>query len=723
MKVTKILSLLLLSARVTAAWQLPGFMTESSLSGTEDDRDLVGGEQEGTVVEAGDPNVDWGAWDVSTDEPAVVGTDKVVVTQEPSEAPTESPAPSPSPSETPTIKPTISPAPTPSPSEAPTESPAPSPSPSETPTLEPTDPPTFAPTNAPTVSSQPSATPSAEPSDKPSVQPSVSPSAHPTVSVMPSAAPSVSMMPSASPSWSPSASPTHVMEVSGTFEVTLPAMDFMLKPEHVAAFEEGTAAWLESRSVVEGGQDLVNDGGLTSVVVNVDSQDMVDMTDETGVSLSEALHLVFTITAMYKGSNHDFDLEETLTDYFTSLDPLWIRSLFSQDEVFSPLMPELELGQETKKGSGQGGLSAAGAAGVSLVVIGAVFLAVGASIYSIRAHRMATYGEELQSPREDDDSSGGRRRHPGLWNAMSDDSMDGREDDYEATEDHLRMVETEESTTIEKTSTIIKNPDAYNHVKSPSSLEKGSSGFPILRKHPRDVPKTTTVENLRIAAGVQRGSGGGRAKDPPSAESEVGAGVRTDAPPASKHINSLFDNTTEMSEYTKEDKFPESSYYGENREIILTQSVGGTLGAASVNEKYESESGFSMSDFSIPTFGRPKDNKMGKSGKYGSRKMIPEEELQQTSSYDSISRRAGLYDVFAPAGPIGIVVDTTKHGPAVHSLKPTSPMLGLINPGDLIVGLDDEDTRGMTAATLTRLMAQKSNQKERKITLLAAENL
>ena len=82
---------------------------------------------------------------------------------------------------------------------------------------------------------------------------------------------------------------------------------------------------------------------------------------------------------------------------------------------------------------------------------------------------------------------------------------------------------------------------------------------------------------------------------------------------------------------------------------------------------------------------------------------------------------SGLYDVFAPAGPIGIVVDTTKNGPAVHSLKRTSPMLGLINPGDLIIALDDEDTRGMTAATLTRLMARKSSQKERKITLLTSE--
>jgi hypothetical protein len=91
-----------------------------------------------------------------------------------------------------------------------------------------------------------------------------------------------------------------------------------------------------------------------------------------------------------------------------------------------------------------------------------------------------------------------------------------------------------------------------------------------------------------------------------------------------------------------------------------------------------------------------------------------------SSTLDAPSvKRSGLYDVFAPSGPLGIVVDTTRDGPVVHSMKPTSPLLGLITPGDLIVGLDDMDTRSMTAATLTRLMAKRAHQAERKITLLA----
>jgi len=127
------------------------------------------------------------------------------------------------------------------------------------------------------------------------------------------------------------------------------------------------------------------------------------------------------------------------------------------------------------------------------------------------------------------------------------------------------------------------------------------------------------------------------------------------------------------------------------------------------------------SEFSAPNF----DNRMKTVPSPQPNKLPPSHQTGQQpverARTEPITPQAGLYDVFAPAGPIGIVVDTTKNGPAVHSLKRTSPMLGLINPGDLIVGLDDEDTRGMTAATLTRLMARKSSQKERKITLLTSD--
>lgn len=164
-----------------------------------------------------------------------------------------------------------------------------------------------------------------------------------------------------------------------------------------------------------------------------------------------------------------------------------------------------------------------------------------------------------------------------------------------------------------------------------------------------------------------------------------------------------------------------------SHEIMLTKSMGGTLGATPVAASMV-ESGFSTSDFSDhgkSFFGTGiKDAKQNDHiNQFNSQTEAAFTTAASSGTFDHTSTRGGLYDVFAPPGPIGIVVDTTKDGPAVHSLKRTSPMLGLINPGDLIVALDDIDARGMTAATLTQLMAKKSSQKERKITLQTVDNL
>jgi len=132
-----------------------------------------------------------------------------------------------------------------------------------------------------------------------------------------------------------------------------------------------------------------------------------------------------------------------------------------------------------------------------------------------------------------------------------------------------------------------------------------------------------------------------------------------------------------------------------------------------------SETGSTKSS-AVPLGARPMESSEMKEFQIEARLEAKPSVDSQATSVD-IPERSGLYDVFAPAGPLGIVVDTTQDGPVVHSMKPTSPLLGLISAGDLIVGLDDMDTRKMTAATLTRLMAKRAQQNERKITLLAID--
>jgi len=88
-----------------------------------------------------------------------------------------------------------------------------------------------------------------------------------------------------------------------------------------------------------------------------------------------------------------------------------------------------------------------------------------------------------------------------------------------------------------------------------------------------------------------------------------------------------------------------------------------------------------------------------------------------SSSYGKPPTTLTKYECFAPPGPLGIIIDTTINGPKIHTVKSGSPLLGLITPGDLVVGLDDVDTSQLEAQELTRLMASKAQEPQRKITL------
>ena len=74
-------------------------------------------------------------------------------------------------------------------------------------------------------------------------------------------------------------------------------------------------------------------------------------------------------------------------------------------------------------------------------------------------------------------------------------------------------------------------------------------------------------------------------------------------------------------------------------------------------------------------------------------------------------------DCYAPPGKLNIVIHSTKDGPAVHEVKSGSCLEGRIYPGDLIISVDEADTRAFTAAQLMKMMAEKG-QSERKITVL-----
>ena len=75
----------------------------------------------------------------------------------------------------------------------------------------------------------------------------------------------------------------------------------------------------------------------------------------------------------------------------------------------------------------------------------------------------------------------------------------------------------------------------------------------------------------------------------------------------------------------------------------------------------------------------------------------------------------------APAGKLGIIIDTTKYGPVVHEVKAGSPLDGVIFKGDRIIGIDDIDTTKLSATKVTKIMAEKCNE-ERKLVVASKIN-
>eukprot|EP00581_Thalassiosira_minuscula_P019455 CAMPEP_0183717330 /NCGR_PEP_ID=MMETSP0737-20130205/10974_1 /TAXON_ID=385413 /ORGANISM="Thalassiosira miniscula, Strain CCMP1093" /LENGTH=832 /DNA_ID=CAMNT_0025946747 /DNA_START=388 /DNA_END=2886 /DNA_ORIENTATION=+ len=81
--------------------------------------------------------------------------------------------------------------------------------------------------------------------------------------------------------------------------------------------------------------------------------------------------------------------------------------------------------------------------------------------------------------------------------------------------------------------------------------------------------------------------------------------------------------------------------------------------------------------------------------------------------------REELLDIYAPAGKLGVVIDTPDDGaPVVHAVKDTSPICDKVQVGDKLVAVDDEDVRAMTAIKVSKLISRKSNNASRKLTII-----
>jgi len=97
-----------------------------------------------------------------------------------------------------------------------------------------------------------------------------------------------------------------------------------------------------------------------------------------------------------------------------------------------------------------------------------------------------------------------------------------------------------------------------------------------------------------------------------------------------------------------------------------------------------------------------------------------EEDSSSSSSDDSRTK----VDINAPAGKLGIVVEMPQEGGTafVSSIKEESPMRGKLRIGDRVIAVDDEDVSKSKAVDISMMLARKSRQPNRKITVLRDGN-
>lgn len=72
------------------------------------------------------------------------------------------------------------------------------------------------------------------------------------------------------------------------------------------------------------------------------------------------------------------------------------------------------------------------------------------------------------------------------------------------------------------------------------------------------------------------------------------------------------------------------------------------------------------------------------------------------------------FDVVAPAGKLGMVIDTPNGGsPVVHAIKDTSALSALVRVGDRLLSVDGDDCTAMTAMQVSKLISLKSEKPAR----------
>jgi hypothetical protein len=88
-----------------------------------------------------------------------------------------------------------------------------------------------------------------------------------------------------------------------------------------------------------------------------------------------------------------------------------------------------------------------------------------------------------------------------------------------------------------------------------------------------------------------------------------------------------------------------------------------------------------------------------------------DDDAERTMAVDPIAQRVKPFEVRAPPGKLGMVVDTPNGGvPVVRAIKPDSVLSGHVQMGDRLISVDHINVTSMSALEVSNLISLKQNQ-------------
>ena len=90
---------------------------------------------------------------------------------------------------------------------------------------------------------------------------------------------------------------------------------------------------------------------------------------------------------------------------------------------------------------------------------------------------------------------------------------------------------------------------------------------------------------------------------------------------------------------------------------------------------------------------------------------------------EQFARQDECFEVLAPAGKLGIIIDLSDNGePIVRAIRGDSVLADEVKIGDRLLSVDGEGCADMSAENVSKLIAVKSNQECRKIMFVRRSN-